>query len=189
MISNSSIPNCQAIELTPPLIPQAAQRSRSTIKRALPPLTPASAACWNASASAWVLVMGLTLNVICRGLRLLPELMPKKLWSPTSSLAMVDLSASLPAGGRPRRCLYSASSSKNFSVFFPYFPWLWFVPYLILALVVWGWESTGAISLYTRSTPSAVRAIAFHWCSGWLRMRSLLNDVCKCWRNDGARLV
>jgi len=61
--------------------------------------------------------MGLTLKVICRGLGLLPELMPKKLCPPISSFAMVDLSVSLPAVGKPRRCLYSASALKVFSVF------------------------------------------------------------------------
>jgi hypothetical protein len=84
------MPNCQAIEFTPPLKPQAAQRSRSTIKRALPPLMPTSAACWKASASAWVLVIGLTLKVIGRGLGLSPELIPKKFSPLISNLAIVE---------------------------------------------------------------------------------------------------
>ncbi len=181
MISNSSIPNCQAIEFTPPLIPQAAQRSRSTIKRALPPLIPASAACWKASASAWVLVMGLTLKVICRGLGLLPELMPKKFWPPISNLAMVELSVSLPAVDKPRRCLYSASSSKRFGVlslplgFCPDLPLFWCVPYFILTLVCWEGNSTGATSPPTwHLRQSAVGAIAFHSLFG------LVEDAIAC---------
>lgn len=61
--------------------------------------------------------MGLTLNVISRELGLLPELIPKKLKPLISSLAIVDLSASLPAGGKSSCCLYWESSSKMLFVF------------------------------------------------------------------------
>ncbi|NEP42379.1 MAG: hypothetical protein F6K35_25440 [Okeania sp. SIO2H7] len=61
--------------------------------------------------------MGLTLRVISQKWELLLELMPKKLRPLISSLAMVDLSASLPASGKPSCRLYWANSLKVLFVF------------------------------------------------------------------------